>query len=602
MVNLDRLNPEQRQAATSTHNKILTLAGAGTGKTGTLTTRIAYLVDRRIPCSNMLALTFTRLAGREMKERVIRLVGDRMGRKLFCNTFHAFCVKVLKEHGYLLGYDKDFSIYDQEDQAAVLYTVIQDCHLKTSAKKILEVMSGDPRTRFAYINDKDIDLAISEYYYRLKKHNAFDFGGLLSYTLQLFHSYPEVIEEYRKIYTHVFLDEFQDTNDQQWEIIELLNPENIFVVGDDFQAIYGWRGANIEIILSLAADPEWEVIKLQHNYRSTRQIIEAANKLIKFNKQTDKILISNIEGESPVLAEYYNDADEANRILFEIAGMVKNNRYQDFAVLARTNAQLDYINEQATKLKLPVTLVNNKGNVFKEEDIKKILGYLALIVNPLDDVSFKKAVNFPIRRITDLELTSLQLHAIQNEQSLWYMFKEGYWNEKGERIIEIIRTATLEPMDIYDSFNFVVTELELKQYYDDRGLVNKVLDIENVLKFIEKWIDRQRELGEDTTVSEFLKWLQLRDIQDKLEEKESTVKLMTIHAAKGLEFDTVFITGLNQGTFPSTKGDIEEERRLMYVGITRAKFKLRLSRPERLFLYNHEQLMAPSQFIKESQA
>ncbi|MFA5714943.1 MAG: ATP-dependent helicase, partial [Candidatus Paceibacterota bacterium] len=547
---MQSFNSAQRVAVESLHNRILCLAGAGTGKTATLTGRVSYLnQEQRISCHQMLCLTFTRNSGREMKERVIKSIGKTQGAKLFCNTFHAWCVKVLKEYGFNLGYGKDFTIYDQDDSAGIISAIIKDFEYKNiTAEKIMEALSADLTT---YTFDSTTTLIINEYYYRLKQNNAFDFNGLISNTLLLFRKYPDVCNEYRKLYKYVFVDEFQDTSDEQWELIKLLNPENQFVVGDDFQAIYGWRHANIDIILSLANDPEWQVIKLEQNYRSTNQIVGVANRVISYNKQTEKTLYAQVDGDEPILKDCDDDSKEARYMALTIGGLVENNRYSDIAVLTRTNKQLESIKPVFEQFGVPAEIVNNKDDILTKNYIRMIFSYLELAINPLDNIAFKRAVNYPEPRMTDLEMQYILMMATSAEMSLSGYISQIKHHEKLEDFYNIVTDLDLLAIPVYQAFIELVERLKLREHFADKSLQNRLEGIDLAISKMQKWCNAQDVAGEYTTPSAFFKWLRIRDIQEKLAEPSNKVKLMTVHAAKGLEYDSVFVAGMNQGLFPS---------------------------------------------------
>lgn len=606
MVNLNGLNDAQMKAVTSESNKICLLAGAGSGKTKVVTTRIAYLNDHRISCNNILALTFTRNSGREMKERIIKLIGKKEASKLSCGTFHAFCVRVLKEHGKLLGYGSEFTIYDEEDCIYVIDSIIKELSYKTTPKKVYEYMMLDPIKDYTHMEElstkePDILSAIKEYEYRLKQNNAMDFEGILSNVIELFTKYPEVLDYYHRLYEYVFIDEYQDTNNIQWKLITLINPLNIFVVGDDNQSLYGWRGANIDLILGLSINPEWEVIKLELNYRSTKPIIEASNNIIKLNKQTEKKLISCKDGDPIHFIEGDDEEFEARRIASEIQGL--SGKYSDKAIIARTNKQLETIKRAFDAFGIPSLIVSNKDDPFKKDDIKKIIGYLTLFMNPYDNFTFKKIINFPRQRLTELQLRQVELVSTTHECNLLSALSKMNSSEYDRSIVdgfEMLEEMGVGDMDADDAFEKVVESLAIKGAYVQQGRANRITDIEEAVYVISKWVDIQVKLGENTTMSYFLKWLKLKDIQERLTEESDTVKIMTIHAAKGLEFPAVFVIGLNQGVLPSSKGDIEEERRLMYVAMTRAKDLLYLTRPKVFVTWGTcVKFSIPSQFLSE---
>jgi DNA helicase-2/ATP-dependent DNA helicase PcrA len=594
------LNCAQKEAAESLHNRICVLAGAGTGKTRALVGRINYLnQEQRVSCHQMLALTFTRLAGHEMKSRVIKSLGKAQGEKLFCNTFHAFCVKVLKEYGFNLGYGKDFTIYDQDDCFGIISAIIKDFDYKSvSPDKIIEALDADLAT---YTYDSTTTTIIKEYLYRLKQNNAFDFNGLISNTLVLLAKYPDVCNEYRKLYKYVFIDEMQDTNDEQWKIIKLLNPENLFVVGDFRQAIYGWRRANVDIILSLVDDPEWQIIKLQQNYRSTFQIVDMANTLISHSQHAGDRLITDIQGDSVELKETDDDSIEARWMALTIGGLIENDNYADIAVLARTNKQLENMKPIFNQFEIPVEIVNNKDDILTKNYIRLIFSYLELAINPMDNIAFKRAANFPEPRMTDLEMQHVLMMSTDAEMSLCKYISQLKNHEKLEDLFKIINDINLLSVPVYQAFTDIVDRLNLRKHYEDKSLQNRIEGIDQAINRMHGWCTKQEAINESTTASAFFKWLRIRDIQERLSDHSNTVKLMTVHAAKGLEFDSVFVAGMNQGLFPSKKGDLEEERRLFYVALTRAKRHLFISRPVRIQDWNGSSKETyPSQFIGEA--
>lgn len=594
---LDGLNEAQRRAVESDSKTILCLAGAGTGKTRTLTHRIAYLSDNRVSCNNMLALTFTRLAGKEMKERVIDLIGDQEGKKLFCNTFHAFCVKVLKEYGYLLGYDNEFTIYDQDDRKSIIKAIIGELGYKncTKEKHIISILEGSSEADCG--EEEDV---IKEYYWRLKRNNAIDLDMLLTETLKLLTEFVEVKLEYQRQYKYMFVDEFQDTNDVQMNIIKILSLDNLFVVGDDFQSIYGWRQAKPEYIINFKKYyPDCEIIKLEDNYRSTEPIIKAANKVIKNNvNQTEKKLIAHKEGTDIEKIEAEDAEHEAISIAARILEV--NGYFKDIAVLARTNKQLEVFKEIFDKYEIPCEVVNNKGDIFKKHDIKLLFKMIEAAINPKDDITLKKIVNFPKTRISSIELEKLELSSLDNNVYLADALEKNLETAKLMRDLYFL-VNDKESYEAADVFKDVVEITQLFNVYSSESRSNKIQDLYDAKNYIQTWMKRQSSIGEDTSIFALLKWMVLKDIQEKLIEEKNTVKLMTVHASKGLEFPYVFIAGLNQNTFPSQKGDLEEERRLFYVAITRAKDKLFLTRASTGTLWGNKAIeMLESQFIKEA--
>lgn len=594
----NQLNEAQRKAVKSENEVILCLAGAGTGKTATLTNRIAHLHENRVGCSSMLALTFTRLAGKEMKERVIKLIGSE-GEKLFCNTFHAFCVKVLKEYGYLLGYDKEFTIYDQEDREAIITNIIEEFSYGkyTNTKAVIAVLDGSKE-----LDCGEEEATIKEYYWVLKRNNAIDLDMLLSETLKLLKEYPEVQKNYNRQYEYMFVDEFQDTNDVQMQIIKALNPRNLFVVGDDFQSIYGWRQAKPEYIINFQKYyPNVEIIKLEENYRSTEAIITAANNLIAHNvNQTKKVLKANKAGAEIEYIEAENIGNEVNIIAGKI---LEDSQYSNYAVLTRTNKQMEPFIQTFKAFNVPYQVLSNKEDPLKKYDVRMILNILEVVLNPADSRTLKKIINFPVKRINELKMKVIE--KVMVDESISFM--EALENvEEGQKFIELINRLRTNIFDecymAEDAYLEAVHELKLKEKYTSEGRVTKLDDLDAAHAAICKWQDIQYKLGESTEFSAFLKWVHMKDIQEKLMEQKNSVKIMTIHGSKGLEFNTVFVVGMNQGIFPSKRGDLEEERRLFYVAITRAKEKLYITRAKETLNWNGKEVPTiESQFIKELQ-
>lgn len=594
-----QLNQAQEKAVKSIAKVILCLAGAGTGKTKTLTERIAHLQSERISCSKMLALTFTRLAGKEMKERIIKLVGEAEGKNLFCNTFHAFCVKLLKEWGYLIGYNKDFTIYDQEDKENIIQIIIKEMKYRAHPDEVIEYLNNTFSSKAT--NYSDVKGAADEYKNRLLRNNAIDLDGLLIYTLELLTKYPKVQQYVHDQYEYMFVDEFQDSNDIQMQLIKVINPVNLFVVGDDFQSIYGWRQAKPEYIINFEKYyPGCEVIKLQDNYRSTVPIIEAANNLIAHNEnQTKKILISHKEGAEIEYFEAETVDNEVNLVASKI--LEDKEHYSDFAVLTRTNKQMDPFIEKFKMFHIPYQLVSSKEDPLKKMDIRMALNLLEVILNPKDDMTVKKIINFPKKMINELKLQ--QIEKEQTDKNITFMetLKNVPEAQSFLEMYERLHQKVFEECYMAeDAFIAVLQELNLKEKYESEGRLSKMDDLDEAHKAICRWQDVQYKLGETTEFSAFLKWMHIKDIQEKLMEEKDAVKIMTVHASKGLEFKNVFVIGMNRNIFPSKRGNLEEERRLFYVAITRAKENLYISRSKVILGWADREIPAEeSPFIKE---
>ncbi|MGG0756458.1 ATP-dependent helicase [Brevibacillus laterosporus] len=607
---LDGLNNEQATAVISKSPVILCLAGAGTGKTKTLTTRISYLHEElRVGTSNMLALTFTRLAGMEMKERIGKLIGEEQAKKLFCNTFHSFCVYVLREWGHRVGLEPNFSIYDQDDQKAIILAILDEFKYDAKFKQVLDDVDKISRGIEDYWS-YDSEQAAREYLYRLKQSNAISLDDLLIKTLELMKQ-EDIAAYYRNQYKYVYVDEFQDTDNVQMDIIQTLDPNNLFVIGDDYQSIYGFRGANVQNILSFPYEyPECEVIKLERNYRSTVPIVLAANNLIKHNEnRTDKKLINDRAG-SPIelIDNPCSVEEEASFIVTTVRRHVQEGgKLADLAILARTNGQLELVQEKLTEAKLAAVVVNKNADPLKRSDIKKLINFMTVVVNPQDEKAMWSCINFPTNRITDLEkATLLSSSKWSSERPLDALRLEGNAKVKGfTRTVDTLRDSEdirFFDIDAYEAMRKAAYAIGLKQHYTENSLQNRIDDMLAALRYVKRWCLQQDSTGDRNNIEAFLKWLRIRDIHDFFRKDVDAVQLLTVHGSKGLEFDTVILIGMNQGTFPSKKTeDIEEERRLMYVAVTRAKRRLILTRPREIALYGKKTFQPNlSQFILET--
>lgn len=603
---LDNLNNAQCQAVTSTSPVILCLAGAGSGKTTVLTRRIANLqLNHRVGTSNMLALTFTRLAGKEMKERVISLIGEELGKKLFCNTFHAFAAGVLRAWGHEVGIDKNFTIYDQEDRESVITQICVTFGSKAKPKKVCNIFE------YNKVATREEKRVIDEYRYRLCQNNAVDISDMIPAVCRLWSENPDILEQFKACYTHVFVDEFQDTSDDQMKLLQLLDPRHLFVVGDDAQAIYGWRNAKVEYILNFPQQfPGCDVIKLEDNYRSTESIVHAANTLIKHNvNQTEKKLIAHKSG-----AEIYKfSADSPNRegiMIARMAAQMMDNgtKPSDIAVLARTNQQVTNIMMWLGQAQIPCQVVTGGDDPFKSFTVKPIFDWLNILFNRKDNVGLKKCLQRYVKSNNDLQMKEIEYYAMMKNLTLFetlqqYRSDEGHIAGPFMRFIELLE-QDIQSGEAYrpsDCFNIIDKHLGISAANKSTGLTARLSDAERALEIIKMWERSKEKMGEDHSVQSFLKWLRYRDVQEKLMESKDAVKLMTVHASKGLEFDTVFIAGMVQDIFPSKRSaDIEEERRLFYVAITRAKNRLFISHPEVVPDWHGNPMKAfPSQFLAE---
>lgn len=590
MRNLDIYNAAQRQAVTSDSSVILTLAGAGTGKTSTLTGRIAYLNENRVGTSNMLALTFTRLAAAEMKERLGKLIGEREAKNLFCGTFHSFCVKVIREWGHLVGIEPNFTVYDEADRLAVIEAAIEDlgCKKVKPDDVLKQVQASD-----AAIPENELGRVVKEYLYRLRQNNALDLDLLLQRCKEILGD-QRAQDYYHDLYKYVFVDEYQDTSAIQYFIINRLNPEHLFVVGDDYQGIYGWRGANISNILnfnSMTCYPDAEVIKLEENYRSTAPIVEAANKLIAFNNyQTKKELRAQVDGVNVRHFTSFREESEFDIVYKLIEGHHREcGNYSDCAVLGRTNKQLERLHAFLHVRQIPVQTVNRSNDVFKQPIVKGLFDFIAAVHNPLDNYMVRKAFNYPVPRSGDLQMRQWELEALRADLPLMDVLEHS--DHTGAQMfchmVYLMREKLAETDDAVEVFNAASSIVDPLSYLKNQGLTNRVDTLLEAHAQIENWELVQYKMGEDTSLDTFLKWLNTREVQDQLlQEQADAVKLLTIHAAKGLEFETVIVIGMNQGVFPANKAaDLEEERRLFYVALTRAKRNLAITRAQQRIVW-----------------
>ncbi|MEK4188048.1 ATP-dependent helicase [Paenibacillus sp. FSL L8-0494] len=599
MVNFTAgLNEEQASAVLSESEEILMRAGAGTGKTRTLTHRIAHLnLNRRVGASSIVAITFTRAAAKEMKDRLIPLIGEYESKRITCCTFHALAVRILQEWGHRLNLDRQFTIYSQEDREEVMKVIINTMGYRTSVSKVLKAV--DLR-----IKGLEEQAVWDEYNYQLRRYNAVDLDALISNVNTLFSNHPDVTEYYRKQWKYLFVDEFQDTDQQQMEFIRLLNPEHLFCIGDWRQSIYGWRGARVRNILEFTGSyPNTEVIELNRNYRSTVSIVEAANNLISHSGvEIGGGLVAYKEGTSVDVVSLVDDDTEMDYVVSQIKERVQSAMYSDFAILTRTNAQIDIFYQALRRENIPCTVLSASDDPLKKPDVKSLLNYLAWIFNPQDETNFKRVIKFPERSLTDMQLQIAEQIAIDKSISLW----EALVDSNEERVVQYaailqgVAESVRECVSAYDALDVLSRRLKLRERYIERYLNNRHEDLDQAQTYIMYWVERQLKAGEDHSPTAFLKWIKIRDIQEKLMEDRDAVKLMTVHGSKGLEFPTVFLVGMNEGLFPSQNTrDIEEERRLAYVAVTRAENELIITTTQSHSSWGKVIPSEPSRFIDE---
>ena len=628
---LDGLNREQQQAVQHTEGPLLILAGAGSGKTKVLTVRIAYLLAQGVNPYEILAITFTNKAAKEMKSRVEGLVGD-VANRIWLSTFHSFCAKFLRfELDNFLGYNSNFTIYDTSDSQVVIKAALKALNLDDKYYPVGAMISAisDAKNKLMFASDyrkqardfyqqKVAD--VYEYYEReLRKNNALDFDDLLLVAVKLLQSNAAVLEKYSKRFKYVMIDEYQDTNHAQYLLAYLLSShwKNIAVVGDADQSIYAWRGADIQNILDFEKDyPNCTSIKLEQNYRSTKIILDAANAVIDNNegRPEKNLWTDKVEGAK---IQHFTAQSEHEEAAFIGDTIVKKHDiygvpYGDMAILYRTNAQSRVLEEVLIKRALPYTMVGGT-KFYDRKEIKDVLAYLRVLYNPFDDLSLLRIINVPKRSIGATTVSKLQDYARENGTSLFMTLTQLH-------LVDTIKGKTKEKLEEFGILIFtLVAEMDDKSVLD---ILEAILDRTGYLAQLEESTDPQNQaraenIGEllsvakdfqDTnptgTVEDFLEQVALVNDVDSFEQEESKVTLMTLHAAKGLEFPIVFLGGLEEGLFPHSRTlmnpeEIEEERRLAYVGITRAEKELYISNATTRTVFGRTSSYLPSRFIDE---
>ena len=629
----DTLNEQQKKGVFTTEGPVLLLAGAGSGKTRVLTHRIAYLIDELgINAWNIMAITFTNKAAGEMKERVENLVG--MGSdSIWVTTFHSTCVRILRRYAERLGYDNNFTIYDTDDQKSVMKDICKRLQIDTKTLKERAILSAISSAKDELISPREYEVSVMgdfrkqkiaqayrEYQETLKKSNAMDFDDLIMKTVELFKNDQEVLGSYQKRFKYIMVDEYQDTNTAQFELIRLLADahHNLCVVGDDDQSIYKFRGANIRNILDFEkVYPEAEIIRLEQNYRSTQNVLDAANAVIRNNKgRKDKTLWTDRgEGNRIHFRQFENAYEEAEFVADDVAHKKREGiaDYGDCAVLFRTNAQARLLEERFIVEGIPYDVVGGT-NFYARREIKDLLAYLKTIDNGRDDLAVKRIINIPKRGIGAATIARVQDYADMRKISFYDALRQA------DEIVELGKSAAkLKPfVTMIQSFR---SKLE---YYGLEDLIKDVIEttgyvaeleasdeedaesrIENIDELISKVVSFE-EMHDQPTLGEFLEEVALVADIDNVENDSNKVLLMTLHSAKGLEFPHVYLTGMEDGIFPSymtivadNPDEIEEERRLAYVGITRAKEDLTLCYAKLRMVRGETQMNAVSRFVKE---
>lgn len=629
-MDLSTLNKEQRQAVDTLDGPLLILAGAGSGKTRALTYRIANLVDHGVSPWNILALTFTNKAAREMRERTETLLGGSV-KDMWVATFHSCCTRILRSDIDKLGRDRNFVIYDDDDQTSLIAAIMKrlgvndkDITKRQIKEHISEAKnkSTEPE-KFLMDNpylDESVLKVFREYQRSLKEYNALDFDDLLGKTLELFQSCPEVLQKYRSKFRYILVDEYQDTNVMQYHIVELLAREhgNICVVGDDDQSIYGWRGADIRNILDFEKDfPGAKVIRLEQNYRSTSNILDAANAVIENNqgRKSKKLWTDNGRGDRIETFTADSERDEAHFVCRKIMEGVRNGmNYGDFAVLYRMNAQSRIPETTMVNYGIPNKVYGGQ-RFYERKEIKDIMAYLRLIYNPFDDIALKRIINVPKRSIGDASIAELARVAEQEGKSMLVaaLTSENIDPRAMKKIKPFADTmgefiALSRTMPLSEFTWGMISALEYETYLkaeDKRGEVESRMDNLRELIGNIKEIEKDLSEGEDA-LRAFLENVSLVSDIDSMNDGNGAVALMTLHSAKGLEFPVVFMIGMEENIFPTSRARndmsnhaMEEERRLCYVGMTRAKQKLYLINARQRNIFGNESYNRKSRFIEE---
>lgn len=613
-MNLDTLNDRQKEAVNITDGPLLVLAGAGSGKTKVLTTKVAKLIiDNKIDPSNILAITFTNKAAKEMKQRILSMVGD-IGYKIQISTFHSFGLNILKKHYDKLKLSKNFTILDSDDSSILIKNILKDMNSDENYKAIKNIISNNKNAlidsyeyeRFVSNDFEELVLEVyRKYENRLIKNNSVDFDDLLMLPIVLFKKHPDILKEYQEQYKYILIDEYQDTNEAQYLLTKMISAKykNICVVGDDSQSIYSWRGSNYKNILNFEKDyPNCKTVFLEQNYRSTKTIINASNDLIKnnINRKDKNLWTDNEEGIKIEYKRAIDEKDEAYYVVSEINKLLDNgSKLSDIVILYRTNAQSRNLEDELLLNNIPYKVV---GSVYfyNRKEIKDLMAYLKLIYNKDDDVSLTRIINVPRRKIGKVTIDRLVSKANDLNCSIYDAIDSGKELEFKE-IIEFLR----ENKDNYTLTNFIDLILEktgIIKELEDENTIEAQTRIENLNEFKSIAYQFEEKYG-IISLEEFLNEISL--VSDITEYKDNeAITLMTIHSAKGLEFNNVFIVGLEESIFPhfnsfESNDSLEEERRLCYVAITRAKKRLWLVNALSRTIYGNKVSNKESRFIKE---
>ena len=641
---LSQLNDSQKLPTIHKDGPVMVIAGAGSGKTRVLTYRIAYLMEMGVDPFSILALTFTNKAAREMKERIASIVGQSEAKSLWMGTFHSIFARILRTEAECLGYSSNFSIYDTQDSERLISSIIKELKLDKDLYKYKSIrnrissLKNNLVTVKAYFNNPELIQFDKEsrkpmfgkiyqtYVERCFKASAMDFDDLLLKTNELLNKYPTVLAKYQQRFKYIHVDEYQDTNHSQYLIVKSLADkfENICVVGDDAQSIYGFRGANIENILSFQKDyPSASVYRLEQNYRSTQNIVNAANSVIKnnLNKLEKEVWTENEIGEKIEIKETISDSEEGRYVASSIFDAKHNFQLNNnqFAVLYRTNAQSRSIEDALRRKNIPFQIFGGLS-FYQRKEIKDVLAYLRIIVNPNDEESLKRIINYPARGIGQTTLDKIQIFSNQNNLTLFQLIEKinqydlNINNGTKQKLLDFLNMIKHfqilnENNNALETLNEVLKRIGIVNLLRNDGTpesISRVENIEELLNGVQDFIDGQEDLVESKiTLADFLEDVALiTDLDKNTNNEEPRVSLMTIHLAKGLEFPHVYIVGMEEDLFPSalsstTRSDLEEERRLFYVALTRGMKKINLSYSKTRYRWGKLNDCEPSRFIDE---
>ena len=612
---LDGLNKEQKEAVLHKEGPCLVLAGAGSGKTKVLTTRIANMINDGIYSGNILAITFTNKAAKEMRDRISNMVKNNYA---FVGTFHSFGLRVIRENTEKLGLTSNFTIIDSDDASSIIKKIMKELDISTKEYSVSYIRNKISFIKNEMLSDSEVDKYLNsppekvavkvyrEYEKVLKRNNAVDFDDLLKRPVELFMQNDDILDKYQEKYRYILIDEYQDTNEVQYKLVKLLASKyrNLFVVGDVNQSIYGFRWSNYKNILNFEKDyPDSKSITLNQNYRSTNTILNAANSVIKNNVERKEVNLYSTFGDG-VKIKYFrgnDEKDEVKLVIDEIKKLLDEGYdYNDFAILYRTNAQSRNVEDAILKVNWPYRVVGSYY-FYKRKEIKDLLCYLRLISNHQDDVSLERVINVPKRGIGDTSINNLRSLARENNECMFKCLSKPKEVEFKKLILELTEDA--KDLDLTELIDVVLEKSGMKEELEKEHTLEADIRLENLMEFKSITENYQKETG-TVNLEDFLEDISIVADQSEHETLDNAVTLMTMHAAKGLEFKVVFLIGMEEGIMPHSMslneaGELEEERRLCYVGITRAKERLYITNAKRRMLFGNTNMNPPSRFIAE---